>query len=196
MLRLTAGRLKGRRIALPDGSRSRPMPAITKNGMFNSIGEAIVGANVLDLFGGSGQLAFEAVSRGAAFAHICELDRRNVIAIVENAERLGIQKELHVHLGHFERIAKKLKKISAGFDLVFADPPYFFYNEARRDTEKIVGPDGIGGLVAAGGAIYLGHPAKIDPRRYALADDLALGATHAYGRTAFTVFVKATENEA
>ena len=75
MLRIIAGTARGRRIAAPEGRDTRPTLDRVRENLFNMLQGYVREARVLDLFGGSGALGLEALSRGAAFAVIADRDR-------------------------------------------------------------------------------------------------------------------------
>src|SRR5512142_3420716 len=79
-LRITAGTLRGRRVAVPQGD-VRPTSERARQAFFNIVSDRIEGAHFLDLFAGSGVFALEAVSRGAERATAVERDKRAAAAI-------------------------------------------------------------------------------------------------------------------
>lgn len=100
-------------------------------GFFNIVGHRIEGARFLDLFAGTGVFSFEAVSRGASSATAVEQDRRSVATITNLAKEwevpvTAIASDAFVEI---PRLGKGFFD-HAGFDIVFADPPYSF---ARYD---------------------------------------------------------------
>lgn len=82
--RVIGGSAKGRKLQLVPGDSTRPIKDLVKESLFNIIGGDIVDARVLDLFGGTGAVGIEALSRGAASAVFCELDRLALKTIDEN----------------------------------------------------------------------------------------------------------------
>ena len=88
-MRVVAGRLGGRRLRAPRGRDTRPTSDRVREALFSMLG-ALEGARVLDLFGGSGALAIEALSRGASSAVIVERDGRAVEVIRANLDALGL----------------------------------------------------------------------------------------------------------
>jgi 16S rRNA (guanine966-N2)-methyltransferase len=123
MIRITAGEWKGRALATPPNQKTRPTQARLRQALFNSIQFGIPDSKVLDLFSGSGALAFEALSRGAAEATLVENQRSALDAIAKNLKELAP--------GPSARVLKEdaLKAIPQAmrfgpFDFVFADPPY------------------------------------------------------------------------
>lgn len=120
-MRVIAGSARGTRLGrVPRGVR--PVSDMAREGMFASLGEAVVDAEVLDLFAGTGALAIEALSRGAARAVLVERSRAGVEAIADNLGR--------THLGDRARVVRAdaarfvATDRGAGYDLVFLDPPY------------------------------------------------------------------------
>jgi 16S rRNA (guanine966-N2)-methyltransferase len=119
-VRVVAGELGGRRLTAPRGSGTRPTADRVREALFSMLGD-VAGARVLDLYAGSGALAIEALSRGAAEAVLVDSSRDAVEAIRTNLAQLGIEAVVH------RRDATKWLAGAAGgepFDLVFADPPY------------------------------------------------------------------------
>ena len=119
-LRITAGSLRGRRVAVPPHD-VRPTSERARQAYFNIVAPRIGGARFLDLFAGSGIFAFEAVSRGAASATAVENDRRNAAAIAHLAK--AWEQPVNVVT---DDAFKAVPKFRDAFDLVYIDPPYDF----------------------------------------------------------------------
>jgi 16S rRNA (guanine966-N2)-methyltransferase len=113
----------GRRIEVPPGRGTRPTSDRAREALFSAVGSAmdLAGANVLDLFAGSGAVGFEALSRGAAHVLLAESDPKAVRTLRANAKALGLP-GAEVHAGPVERLA--IADAKKTYDLVFADPPY------------------------------------------------------------------------
>jgi 16S rRNA (guanine966-N2)-methyltransferase len=120
-LRIVAGELRGRRVRVPPGV-VRPTADRVREAVFSILGPLVDGAAVLDLYAGSGALALEALSRGAARAVCVEADRDAAAVLRDNVQALGLAGRCRV----VERRAAELRGVALGgpFDLVFADPPY------------------------------------------------------------------------
>jgi 16S rRNA (guanine966-N2)-methyltransferase len=117
-LRVVAGQFKGRRLAAPRGTRTRPTADRVREALFSMLGD-VDGAHVLDLYAGSGALGIEALSRGAASAVFVERDPRAVAAIERNLAAIGVEATV------LRRdVARFLAAEDGAFDLVFCDPPY------------------------------------------------------------------------
>jgi 16S rRNA (guanine966-N2)-methyltransferase len=118
-VRVIAGAFKGRTLHAPRGQRTRPTADRVREALFSMLGP-LDGVRVLDLFAGSGALAIEALSRGAAEAVLVERDPRAVAAIERNLEPLGAAATVRRR-----DVLDYLRDPAEGpFDLVFADPPY------------------------------------------------------------------------
>ena len=120
MIRIVAGELRGRRLAVGPGVR--PTTERAREALFSILGGAVPGARVLDAAAGSGALGFEALSRGAREAVFVDSDRRVGQALRANVElvRLGDRARVVVR----EVAAFLAVERPTGFDLVFFDPPW------------------------------------------------------------------------
>lgn len=125
MQRIESGRLRGRRLSpLPKGVEGlRPTAARIRGAIFDRLMGHVEGMRVLDVFAGSGALAFEALSRGAAHATLIELDRRVVRHLLTQAEALGVDALVRVIPGDATKILAATPP-SAAYDLVLVDPPF------------------------------------------------------------------------
>jgi 16S rRNA (guanine966-N2)-methyltransferase len=122
-LRVTGGTLRGRRLRVADVGGLRPTPERTRETLFNWLRGRLEGARVLDLFAGSGALAVEALSRGAAEALLVERDPRAAAALRAACAELGIER--HARVLRRDALAWLARPTAAGpFDLVFLDPPF------------------------------------------------------------------------
>ena len=150
-VRIIAGVRKGAALASPKGMDTRPTPDKVRGALFNIIGADIEGAYLLDLFGGSGAIGLEALSRGASSVTI--VDNATAELVKKNAEKLKLADGLKI-IGKdvFSAIAK-LAVRGAKFDFIFADPPW----KAGLE-EKIV--EKASGVLASDGLLILEANAK------------------------------------
>lgn len=129
-MRVIAGELKGRRLAAPAGTTTRPVTDRVREAIFGALESmgVVEGASVLDLFAGSGALGIEALSRGASMVTFVERDPRSRSALTGNVSTLGLEDRAHVVSGDALRWLRQssLGEESGGYDLAFADPPYTF----------------------------------------------------------------------
>ncbi|MET8556896.1 16S rRNA (guanine(966)-N(2))-methyltransferase RsmD [Streptomyces sp. NPDC004959] len=126
MTRVIAGTAGGRRLAVPPGTGTRPTSERAREGLFSTweslLGGPLDGERVLDLYGGSGAVGLEALSRGAAHALLVESDARAVRTIRANVRDLGLA-GAEVRPGKAAQVVAGAPP-SAPYDLVFLDPPY------------------------------------------------------------------------
>ena len=121
-MRIIGGRLGGKTINPPAGYAARPTTDFAREGLFNVLGNEyeFEDLKVLDLFGGTGAVAFEFASRGAARVYSVEMSRENASFIKTEAARLGLDNVTMVR----DNVFDFLPICREGFDLIFADPPY------------------------------------------------------------------------
>jgi 16S rRNA (guanine966-N2)-methyltransferase len=121
-VRVVAGIAKGRPLRAPKGDTTRPTSDFVREAIFNTLAGHLdlEGADVLDLFAGSGALGIEALSRGAAQATFVEHHRQAVAAIRDNLDKTGFSARATVVQ------ADATKAALPPADLAFADPPYAF----------------------------------------------------------------------
>ena len=120
-MRVITGSARGRRLKELPGLETRPTTDRVKEGIFSSIQFEIEGRRVLDLFGGTGQLGIEALSRGAAHCTFVDLRKEAAALIRENIKACGFQDQTHVVQGD---AISFLSGCREKFDLIFLDPPY------------------------------------------------------------------------
>ena len=123
-MRVIAGVAKGRRLKGPPGLATRPMTDRAREALFSAIAPSLPGAEVLDLYAGTGSLGLEALSRGSSSAVFVEQDRPALKALRANVEAVGLGgRVVATDVGRF--LAEQAARGSQGlYDLVFLDPPY------------------------------------------------------------------------
>jgi 16S rRNA (guanine966-N2)-methyltransferase len=120
-VRIVAGAWRGRRLVAPAGRDTRPTSDRVREAVFSILGP-IDGAAVLDLFAGSGALAFEALSRGAAHATLVERAPAAIKAIEANVQALRADVDLRRR--DVRAFVRDASAAGGPYDLVFLDPPY------------------------------------------------------------------------
>lgn len=120
-MRVITGTAKGRRLNELKGSETRPTTDRVKEGLFNIIQFDIEGRRVLDLFGGTGQLGIECLSRGAKEATFVDARSDAAKLIRENLKLTGLSDRATVLTADY---ASVLSSVTEKYDLVFLDPPY------------------------------------------------------------------------
>ena len=120
-MRVISGTARGRRLKELQGMDTRPTTDKVKESLFNIIQFDIEGRKVLDLFGGTGQLGIEALSRGAAHCTFVEQRRDAVALIRENVKACQLQENARIIQGE---ALSFLTSCREQFDVIFLDPPY------------------------------------------------------------------------
>ena len=120
-MRVITGKARGVALKTPDGMATRPTTDRVKEAMFSIIQFDIPGAKVLDLFGGTGQLGIEALSREAKSAVFVDEREEACKLIRENLKRTKLEKDARVIRSDY---ANYLKNCTEQFDIIFLDPPY------------------------------------------------------------------------
>ena len=174
-MRVVAGEFRGHRLVAPRGRATRPTSDRVREALF-SILVSVDGARVLDLFAGSGALAIEALSRGAAGAVFVDSSAAAVEAIRRNLSAVGLHAEVHRQdaLAHLERARRDARL----YDLVFLDPPYRHASTLGRELSAALAP------VLAPGARVIAE----SDRRAPLELDLALRDERRYGDTLIRIY--------
>lgn len=175
IVRIIAGTLGGRKIDAPDRSTTHAMSERARNALFNSIGDEIEGARVLDAFAGSGSIGIEAVSRGANQAVFVERDRVACKIIAKNLVGLDINDRSQLIC---TTVNNWLDTASPElFDIIFADPPY-------TDTQFSTVMK-LFGLLKPGALMVLSHPGKGE---VPIQDGIVVVDNRSYGNLHLTFF--------
>lgn len=160
-MRITGGQAGGRILKVPKGMAVRPTIDRVKQAVFNSLGERVVGARVLELFAGSGALSLECLSRGAKSAVCVELSSKHADFIRRNAVIPGlVGGALEVRTQDVFAALPQMAANGQQFDLILADPPYGDKNVGRRSTsfaQKLLDDPSLPKVLAAGARFALGH---------------------------------------
>lgn len=125
MMRIITGRARGTHLVTLEGDATRPTSERAKEAVFSMIQFELPGRTVLDLFGGSGQMALEAISRGAGRAVLVDASRDAAAIIQKNIERTHFEAECAVvNADYADFLRRHRPGIPEKFSLVFLDPPY------------------------------------------------------------------------
>jgi 16S rRNA (guanine966-N2)-methyltransferase len=177
-VRIIGGLLGGRRIRAPRGDETRPTADRVRQALFDVLGGDVAGARVLDLYAGTGALALEALSRGAASAVLVDRAAASVRCIEENVAALGVGDRARVLRAD---VPAALARLSDRFDLVFLDPPWADAAEVAGRVLPALPP-----LLSSGARVIVEHD-----RRLALPDqfgDLACADRRRWGDTAVSFY--------
>lgn len=155
-MRVLTGESKGKRLVVPRGRGARPTAGRVRKSVFDALGAQVEGARVLDLFSGSGSLGIEALSRGADFCAFVDNDPAAAAAIRANLRFCGYAERSRILNFDFRRALSILRARELAFDLVFADPPYGFYDGTR--PEELVRE--IRSVLRGEGTAVVEHPSR------------------------------------
>jgi 16S rRNA (guanine(966)-N(2))-methyltransferase RsmD len=134
--RIIAGKAKGIRLKDVPGDITRPITDMVKTALFNIIGDDIAGATLLDLFGGTGSVGIEALSRGAEFVRFTDLHRSAIATIKANLEKTRLQSGAEVvQIDAFNLLRQPPDR---RFDYVFIAPPQYkgMWRQALEALDK------------------------------------------------------------
>lgn len=179
-MRVIAGKAKGTTLKTPEGMLTRPTAERVKEALFSVLNFDLPESRVLDLFGGTGQLGIEALSRGAREAVFVDERAQACALIRENLRRTGFLPQAVVVRSDY---AAYLSACTQTFDLILLDPPYaevFLENAIKRITEIDILQSG--GIIAA--ERPLGKPLAQELPGYTRSRD------YKYGKTLLTFFRK------
>lgn len=184
-MRITGGRWRSRALDAPRGMTTRPTSDRVREALFSMlVSDGLLGQEdgprVLDLYAGSGALAFEALSRGASAAVLVEQGRDALVAIRENARALDATGLVSIVAGKVDRA---LEKLEGPFGVVFVDPPYA---DVRLATFSVLLARAAC-LVAPGGGLVLEHASADAPREV---PGLAIDRSRRHGDTTITLYVR------
>lgn len=179
-MRVITGKARGVVLKTPDGMQTRPTADRVKEALFSIIQFDIPTARVLDLFGGTGQLGIEALSRGAASAVFVDTGEDACKLIRENLRRTRLESSAKVIRSDYLQFLKTTKE---SFNIIFLDPPYaevFLENALKMITEI--------DILQSGGIIVterpLGKELPWDFEGYTRSKD------YKYGKTLLAVYKK------
>lgn len=149
-MRMTGGSHRGRKLRVPGATGLRPTSERVRAAVFSILGpDACRGVRVLDLYAGTGMLGMEALSRGAEWTDFVEVDARLVRHMRSNLSEMSLEGQTRVYRARVERV---LDRLTGGYGLVFADPPY-----AADVWDQVMGALGRHELVIEGGAVVAEH---------------------------------------
>ena len=157
-MRVITGRAKGRKLQAVPGDSTRPITDRAKEALFSILGQWIEGARVLDLFGGTGAVGIESLSRGAAFAHFVDLNRQAVETMRANLRHCQLDADALVERADSFSVLKNYR--GEPFDLIYVAPPQ--YQELWRKALLLI--DGRPDLLAPDGEVIIQiHPREETP---------------------------------
>ena len=132
-MRVITGKARGIQLKTPEGMLTRPTADRVKEALFSIINFDIPGAKILDLFGGTGQLGIEALSRGASSAVFVDAREESCKLIRENLKRTKLDQDAKVIRSDY---LDYLSRCREEYDIIFLDPPYaevFLENAIKKN---------------------------------------------------------------
>ena len=123
-MRVVAGVLRSRKIEAVEGMETRPTADRIKEAVFSRIGPYFAGGNFLDLYGGSGNIGIEAVSRGIDQVVCCDVNKKAIKTIENNLRLLKIAKQFKVMHCSDAECLEYCHKAKISFNYIYLDPPY------------------------------------------------------------------------
>ena len=179
-MRVISGKARGINLKTPDGLLTRPTIDRVKEALFSIINFDIPTSQVLDLFGGTGQLGIEALSRGAKSAVFVDQREDACRLIRENLRRTKLESDAKVVRGDY---LDYLKRCREQFDIIFLDPPYaevFLENALKCITEI--------DILQSGGIIVAERP--LDKELPWEFEGYSRSKDYKYGRVLLTIYRK------
>ena len=155
-LRVISGTARGRKLKSVPGDTTRPVMDRVKEALFNILADDVIDSNWWDLFGGTGAIGIEALSRGAAFVRFSDLNRAPVDTIKENVEHCGFSKQAEVRKG--DAFSMLSAQTDRKFEYIYIAPPQ--YHEMWVKALKLA-DENINWLTDDGTVIV-----QIDPTEY------------------------------
>ena len=180
-MRVISGSARGRRLKELQGMETRPTTDKVKESLFNIIQFELEGRRVLDLFGGTGQLGIEALSRGAVHCTFVDMRREAAALIRENLRLCGLNGSARVVQGDALAFLSSCRE---KFDLIFLDPPYQS-GLLEKSMEAVAGFD----ILSEHGIMICESAA--DQVLPTLAPPYAQGREYRYGKIKLTLFHRA-----
>jgi 16S rRNA (guanine966-N2)-methyltransferase len=150
-MRVIAGIAGGIQLDVPK-QQVRPTMDRVKAAIFSSLGQAVIGARVLDLFAGTGALGIEALSRGAASVRFVDQNREAVATIERNLAKTKLNGRV-LRREVFDFLRRPIS--SERFNIIFADPPYEKTDEGKMFTALLLASDELAGLLEPSGIFVL-----------------------------------------
>lgn len=182
-MRVVAGSRKGIPLKSLPGTDTRPTSDKVKESVFNMIGPYFDGGVAVELFGGSGSLSLEALSRGAAEAFIFEKNTKACAIIKENAEKCRFTDTVHIQRADARHALKVLQKSDRKVDFLFIDPPY-----AQDKLYELAKEFALSGILSDDAIIVCEHEKQLElPQMYGLFEKVK---SPIYGNSAISIYMK------
>jgi len=186
LIRISGGRLRGHYIKTPPDKITRPALSSVRLAVFSILAPVLADSSFLDLFGGSGAYAIEAMSRGARQATIVEINHRAALVIRENLESTGLNQSVQLIVGDALKAIPAFAQSGVEFDIVAVAPPHF----VGLVEKTIAMIDETPGLVRQDGVVFVQH--HHDEKLPADLRNLLVGRVYRYGITQVSLLHRAS----
>lgn len=123
-MRVISGIYRGRKLECLEGRDIRPTSDRVKESLFNILSSHVIESTFFDMFGGTGSIGIEAISRGASLAVFVDESIQSIKVLRANLEKLGINEKVEVYNTDYITAVNQLFKSKKKFDFIFIDPPY------------------------------------------------------------------------
>ena len=179
-MRVISGKARGVTLKTPEGLQTRPTADRVKEAVFSILQFDLPGTRVLDLFGGTGQLGIEALSRGAKKAVFVDSGDKACALIRENLRRCKMETDAQVVRCDYMEYLGRCKE---NFDIVLLDPPYaeVFLENALKKLSEI-------DILQSGGIIVSERP--VEKPLDVVLPGFSRSKDYKYGKTIITIFRK------
>lgn len=146
-MRIVAGKFRSMKVETIEGTNTRPTADRIKEAIFSSIGPYFYGGRMLDCYAGSGNIGFEALSRGMDEVDAFEIHDKACACIMSNVKKFHVNDQYHLHRGD---VFTHLSELKGTYDLIYLDPPY-----AKQKNEKLLEMIAEQGLLSEDGVLIV-----------------------------------------
>ena len=185
MPRVVSGKCRGTVLEAPKGDATRPTTDKFKEAIFSSIQMRVPGSAFLDVFSGTGQMAIEALSRGAESAVLIDQAGKSQQVIARNLEKTHLKEQARPMKMAFAEAMKLLGKKGESFDIIFMDPPYAMASAFAKTASELIKEYG---LLSEGGIFIVESDA--DTEISTIVTNMTCIKSCKYGSTLVTFFVE------
>ncbi|HNY13074.1 MAG TPA: 16S rRNA (guanine(966)-N(2))-methyltransferase RsmD [Candidatus Wallbacteria bacterium] len=182
-MRIIAGSMRGKKLAEFETEEIRPITDMAKTALFNILYDKITGADVLDLYAGTGSIGLEAISRGANSAVFVDVSREACSIIRKNIQLTKFDDQCRVFNA---RCKESIKRLKTRFHFIFMDPPFF--DKIDLDVFAAIEDNDI---LHDGGELIIKHYEKVLPPEGF--KTLKLYDTRRYGNSKLSFYLKTSE---
>ncbi|MDP1834384.1 MAG: 16S rRNA (guanine(966)-N(2))-methyltransferase RsmD [Chlamydiales bacterium] len=187
-MRIIAGQFRQRALVAPKGAATRPTSSVVREALFNICQGYIEDADFLDLYGGSGAMGLEALSRGARSATFVENDSHAIKALRQNIETLGVKGRAILLPGSVGTVMNQLHRMGKRYHIIYADPPYDAHSAVKDLLVYLESKS----LLEVGGDLFIEESLKAPDPQVDLSK-LMLKSHRNYGKSRLSHYVEVQE---